>query len=95
MTGFDNGDVDLWDPKTNRIIKVKNFKRRINSIYEDSFGLLWISTFMGSVFCYNPKNDSTIEFMYDPKIQSSIVGNNIIAIYEDKKGRIWFASIVA
>ena len=91
--GFDNGDLDLWELKTNRILKINNFKLRINFIYEDSFGLLWFSTFMGNLFCYNPKQDTFIEFSYDPKNPLSISGRVLNQIYEDKKGRLWFATI--
>ena len=45
--GFDNGDLDLWNHKTNRIIKIKNFKRRISSICGDSFGMIMGFNFYG------------------------------------------------
>ena len=90
--GIENGDLDLWDHKTNTVKNVKNFKRRINTIFEDSSGLLWISTFMGNLFCYNPKEDTSVEFIYDPRTPSGLSGNIVNTIYEDKKGRLWFAT---
>jgi signal transduction histidine kinase/ligand-binding sensor domain-containing protein/DNA-binding response OmpR family regulator len=88
--GFENGDLDLWDHKTNRIIKVANFKRRINLMFEDSYGFLWVSTFMGSLFHYDLKRNKYIEFVYDPRKPSSLSGNIVNKIYEDAKGRLWF-----
>jgi len=90
--GFRSGDLDLWEPQTNRVLKVKNLKQRIYLMYEDTFGLLWIATYMDKLFCYNHGEDSLVEFVSDPRSASSISGKQISHIYEDKKGRLWFAT---
>jgi hypothetical protein len=90
--GTHQGGFCLLDPKTNQVSEIRNLKLNIYYIYEDSFGLLWISTFMGKVFCYNPDRDSLAEFIPDSKELSTISGRVISQIYEDKKGRLWFAT---
>jgi signal transduction histidine kinase/ligand-binding sensor domain-containing protein len=90
--GFASGDLDLWEPKTNRVLKIKNFKQPIYWIYEETCGLLWIATYMDKLFCYDYVRDSTIEFLSDTQNPSSISGRQISQIYEDKKGRLWFAT---
>ena len=47
---------------------------------------------MGKVFSYDPERDSLIEFSSDSKNLTTISGRIITQIYEDKKGRLWFAT---
>ena len=90
--GTHQGRFCFLEPKTNRLKEVRNLKLDINYIYEDSFGSLWISTFMGKVFCYDPAKDTLVEFISDTKDLSSISGRVTNQIYEDGKGRLWFAT---
>ena len=90
--GSENGDVDLWDHKTKRIVKVKNFKRRISWVYKDSSGLLWVPCFKGNLYCYNRDEDKYIEFFYDPGSPLSLSGNIVNEMCEDSKGRLWFGT---
>ena len=90
--GTHQGGFYFHDPQTHRVKKIRDLKLDINYIYEDSFGLLWIATFMGKVFCYNPERDSLVEFTSDTKNISSTTGRIINQIYQDKKGRLWFAT---
>ena len=86
------GGFYFQDPKTNHITKIRDLKLEINLIYEDSFGLLWITTFMGTLFSYDPESDKLVEYNRDSKNISGISAKLINQIYEDKKGRLWFAT---
>jgi len=90
--GTHTGGFYHFDPQTSHLRKIRDLKLDINNIYEDSSGLLWISTLMGKVYCYCPEEDSLAEFVSDPRNSSSISGKLITQIYEDKKGRLWFAT---
>ena len=90
--GTHQGGFCLLNPKTNRVSEIRNLKLDVYYIYEDSFGLLWISTYMGKVFCYYPELDSLVEFSPDSKNLSTISGRVVSQIYEDKKRRLWFAT---
>jgi signal transduction histidine kinase/ligand-binding sensor domain-containing protein/DNA-binding response OmpR family regulator len=89
-TGF--GDLFFLDFRTKRLTEVRKFRLRIQFIYEDSRGLVWIATFMGKVFCYDQARDTVVEFRSDPKNASTISGRQVNEIYEDTKGRLWFAT---
>jgi len=86
------GGLHFFDPKTNSFREIKNFIEGIHYFYEDTSGLLWIGTFMGKLLCYNPEQDSVIEFICDIKNPSSISGRQINQIHEDRKGRLWIAT---
>jgi len=90
--GAANGGFYFTDPTTSQFIEIRNLKLKINFIYEDRTGLLWISTLMGKLFCYDPERDSLAEFMSDDRNPSSISGRHVTQIYEDTKGRLWFTT---
>lgn len=90
--GTHNGGLYLFDPDSKKASEIRNLKLDINYIYEDSFGSIWVSTYMGKVFCYVPEKDSLIEFASEMKNPSSITGRVINQIYEDKSGELWFAT---
>jgi signal transduction histidine kinase/ligand-binding sensor domain-containing protein/CheY-like chemotaxis protein/AraC-like DNA-binding protein len=90
--GTYNGGLYLLDPQKNSLKEIRNLKLKINFIYEDRLGVLWISTFMGKVFCYYPEKDTLEEFSYDPNNPSSISGRHITEINEDTKGKLWFTT---
>ncbi|OGU36963.1 MAG: hypothetical protein A2315_09230 [Ignavibacteria bacterium RIFOXYB2_FULL_35_12] len=87
------GYFGFWEPKTNRVVTIKKFQQAIYWIFEDSFGLIWIATEMGKLFLYNQTDNSFKEFITDTKNPLSLSGNRITQIYEDKKRRLWFATV--
>ncbi len=91
--GTHSGGFYLHNPEPFSLKEIRNFKLEINFIYEDKFGLLWISTTMGKLFCYSPERDSVIEFISGFKNSSRLSGRIIKQIFEDKKGRLWFATM--
>jgi signal transduction histidine kinase/ligand-binding sensor domain-containing protein/CheY-like chemotaxis protein len=90
--GTETGGFYLFDPENNSLKEIRNLKLKVNFIYEDRSGLVWISTFMGKLFCYNPEKDTLEEFSSEPSNPSSISGKHITEIYEDTKGKIWFTT---
>jgi signal transduction histidine kinase/ligand-binding sensor domain-containing protein/DNA-binding response OmpR family regulator len=63
----------------------------INSILEDSKGLLWIGSYNNGTFKYNPKTHEINHFKQSDK-PGSIKGNHVFQIYEDTQKRIWIAT---
>jgi len=91
--GSHRGGLYLLDPRTNGVTTIGNLKQAIYYIYEDTFGLLWVATYGGKLFCYNQVQGTFVESISDPKNPSSISGRQIYQIYEDKKGRLWLATM--
>ncbi len=91
--GSHGGGLYLLEPKTNKITEIKNLKDAIYLIYEDSYGLLWVATYMGKLFYYDQAKTKINEFVSDTKNLSSISRRQISQIYEDKKRRLWFSTV--
>ncbi len=62
----------------------------VHTLYEDSRGYVWFSAFGGNLGRIE-SGDRKVEFLEFPKISDN---DNIIAIDEDDKGRIWLISSI-
>ncbi|MDR0575393.1 MAG: response regulator [Tannerella sp.] len=60
----------------------------INSIHCDQEGLIWIGHYKG-LSCYNPKNNSFINYFNQNNLLPSTV---VISLSEDKLGKIWIGT---
>ena len=91
--GTHNGGLYLRDPGTQRVTEIKQLKRGIYFLYEDTFGFLWVATRGGGLFRYNQAQNTFHEFVPDNRDPSSVSGKEINQIYQDKKGRVWLATV--
>ncbi|MBN1782701.1 hypothetical protein JW948_16310 [bacterium] len=64
---------------------------KINQLYSDRLGRLWISTKNG-VCRYDFENDRFIRFHHDPSDDNSLSHDNVTAICEDRRGYLWFGT---
>lgn len=74
----------------------------VTSIFEDSKNWIWIGTNLVGVSLLKQNNQNPdlpssekiefINFRNDPKDPSSIAGNGVLSIAEDKSGNVWFGS---
>lgn len=87
--GTDRG-INIID-SNNKIVhlftnnKIQDYK--INSLLCDSHGNMWIGTNNG-LYVYNPVTNRLKGFFHNKKT-TSIAGNNINQVFEDRKGVIW------
>ena len=63
----------------------------VNSILEDSNGILWIGSYNNGTFKYDPKTRQINHYEQSEKV-GSIKGNHIFQIFEDTQKRIWIAT---
>jgi len=65
---------------------------RIQTLFEDSDGILWIGTQNGGLNKYIRETDSFVHYRNRTSDSTSISNNHIITIYEDKKGNFWIGT---
>jgi serine phosphatase RsbU (regulator of sigma subunit)/ligand-binding sensor domain-containing protein len=58
-------------------------------IINDQNGYLWFATWKEGLFRYNPVSGEKLHFLPNSDKPGSIVGSQIVALYEDKFGIIW------
>ncbi len=68
---------------------------RIQSIYEDREGILWIGTASGLNRCSDADRSGGLRFIHyyhDPLDSKTLSDNSIQAIYQDKRGVVWIGT---
>lgn len=87
-----------FDKTTGKFIPIPELNKKgilaevhVNSILEDSQGILWIGSYNNGTFKYNPNTHEIKHFEQSDKPES-IKGNHVFQIYEDTKKRIWIGT---
>ncbi len=83
-----------YNPANNNFdrIPVERLNTHIYDILQDHMGLIWVATYGGGVFCYNPQSKVWKQYMNNPNDPKSVSHNKIISIYLDDKKRLWFGT---
>jgi signal transduction histidine kinase/ligand-binding sensor domain-containing protein len=68
------------------------FFNRINQIFTDRQGIVWILTKAGGIVLYDPAANKTLHITKDPLKPNSLSSDNCNAIMEDKNGILWIAA---
>nr|MBI1232104.1 response regulator [Cytophagales bacterium] len=61
-------------------------------IKEDSKGNMWVATYGGGLIRFNVKEKSTFNYSYSKQNPRSIHYNDILCIFEDYTGTLWFGT---
>jgi signal transduction histidine kinase/ligand-binding sensor domain-containing protein len=68
------------------------FHNRINRIFTDQQGLVWILTKSGGLVVYSPQTDQYLSLTKNLLSPESLSGDNCTSIIQDKTGIIWVGS---
>ncbi len=63
-----------------------------NTFIEDSKGNLWLGTIGGGLNKFDKKAENFTHYMHSKYNSNSLSSDNIRAVYEDRKGRIWIGT---
>lgn len=93
------GGLTLFDAKKNQITKFNHVEpdlktlgdSRVNSVLEDSRGIIWISTF-GGLDVFNEKDNTFKHYRSQPNDSASLSNDRIYDIYESKTGDLWIGT---
>jgi len=83
-----NFEVFRHDPDDTQSISIN----QIETLFEDSFGKLWVGTNGGGVNTYDRTNNSFRRFQHDASKNTSLSENVVSDIKEDIHGNVWIAT---
>ena len=87
--GTFDGDIYKINPVSGKISLLARISSRIEQIYEDKSGIVWIGTREGGIWCYDSRHETFKPFTYDLNDTLTISGNDVDWICEDKLGTLW------
>jgi streptogramin lyase/signal transduction histidine kinase len=64
----------------------------IESLFWDSQNMLWITTYGGGLFRFDPVNEKFKHYKYNPDDSASISHPRVLSAIEDTNGRLWFGT---
>jgi signal transduction histidine kinase/ligand-binding sensor domain-containing protein len=65
----------------------------ISEFMEDNTGNLWMASFNKFIFKYNFKSKTFTQYKYNENDNFSVAGYNHVALFQDKKNRIWLGGL--
>jgi signal transduction histidine kinase/ligand-binding sensor domain-containing protein/DNA-binding response OmpR family regulator len=96
--GTDKGGVNVLDPATGNILRIKNNVKdpgslgdnSIEALYEDRQGNIWMGGYTNGVSIFHP---STGRFTRINTANSALTSDVISFFHEDAKGRMWIGTM--
>ncbi|MCE7073029.1 response regulator [Dyadobacter sp. CY327] len=65
---------------------------QVQSIHEDKEGTLWVASYGGGIFYFNPKTGKKGRIQYDAGKKGGLLDNYINSLYQSKNGDFWFCT---
>ena len=99
--GTDGQGIDIYDPETLKIKRIRVDKNNSNSVLSDAVtelhkdreGNIWIGTYLEGMSMYDPKTGRFKHYRHNPDNPAGIGGNNIWTILEDTDGILWIGTM--
>jgi len=64
----------------------------VENLYWDQYNMLWVSTYGGGVYQFNPTTETFKHFPHNPKDSTSISSTAVTCAVEDASGQLWFGT---
>ena len=66
---------------------------QVRTLYLDSDGTLWVSTFNNGINKYLPDTEQFVRYQHDPNDPSSLSNDNTRALLQDREGILWVGTV--
>jgi len=85
--------LNIYNYATNDFSRINELKGIfVQDVYEDSAGLIWVSTYSRGVYRYNPRTDEWKIYEHNVADPAGLPYNKITSTFEDSKKRLWIAT---
>ncbi|MCO6493645.1 MAG: hypothetical protein J5I98_34815, partial [Phaeodactylibacter sp.] len=64
----------------------------VENLYWDRFDKLWVCTYGGGLFCFDPQTEQFRRYRHDPEDPYSISQDRVMCAAEDADGNLWFGT---
>lgn len=81
-----------YNRKTDDFTPMDFVNTQVQSIHEDQEGTLWVASYGGGIFYFNPKTNKKGRIRYIAGKADGLLDNYINSLYQSKDGDLWFCT---
>ncbi|MBN1415960.1 MAG: response regulator [Bacteroidales bacterium] len=82
----------IYLPANNRLMNIRQYGLHTVSLFEDSYGMIWLKTERYGIVKINPSDGYTRHYTLTPKEIQSLVDDERPYIYEDRNRNLWIGT---
>ncbi|MCF2493036.1 hybrid sensor histidine kinase/response regulator transcription factor [Dyadobacter chenhuakuii] len=82
----------IYNRSTDDFAPMTFVNTQVQSIHEDKEGTLWVASYGGGIFYFNPKTGKKGRIQYDAGKKGGLLDNYINSLYQSKNGDFWFCT---
>ncbi|KJD35997.1 hypothetical protein PW52_05095 [Tamlana sedimentorum] len=87
---LDNNRLHVIESFNNR--KLEFVPKKVNTIFEDHFGMVWVGTIDKGLFKYNQEQDAFEHYTFNQKNELGLSSHQINALYQDDFNVLWIGT---
>lgn len=85
--------LNIYDYRDDNFIRINELKGlAIQDIFEDTDGIIWVSTYSRGVYCFDRESSGWRNFSLEIGKKESLPYNKVTAVFEDSAKRLWVAT---
>lgn len=92
VIGTHGNGTYIYKTREKRLISLKQYGLNTVTVFEDSYGIIWLKTERYGIVRFDPKDESSKHFTLTPEEIQSLVDDERPYIYEDRKGDLWIGT---
>jgi ligand-binding sensor domain-containing protein/signal transduction histidine kinase/DNA-binding response OmpR family regulator len=81
-----------YNRKTDDFSRMEFVDTQVQSIHQDKQGTLWVASYGGGVFYFNPKTNKKGRIQYNVQKSDGLLDNYINSLYQSEDGDLWFCT---
>ena len=81
-----------YNRKTDDFTRLEFFDTQIQGIHEDKEGTLWVASYGGGVYYFNPKSNKKGRIQHVAGKTDGLLDNYINSVYQSSQGDLWFCT---
>jgi ligand-binding sensor domain-containing protein/signal transduction histidine kinase/DNA-binding response OmpR family regulator len=81
-----------YNRDTDDFTRMEFFTSQVQSIHQDQQGTLWVASYGGGIFYFNPKTDKKGRIQYVAGKPDGLLDNYINSLYQSKDNDLWFCT---
>lgn len=85
--------LNIYDYQNDNFVRIDELKGlAIQDIFEDSEGLIWVSTYFRGVYNFDPRKSEWTNFSREVGKEGTLPYNKVTSVFEDSAKRLWIAT---